>query len=737
MIAAMGLATPVMAADTVAAATTLTATDVAAAPVDVAQANPFSDVPENSWAYDAVRQLAAAGLVTGYPDNTFKGNRPMTRYEMAVLINRAVNAIQSKIAQAGAGGVKQSDLDAIKRLIDAFRPELAQVQAALRALQAQTAALKTQGDATKAEADAVKASENQLSQQLTTDEAVLRATAATVTGGAFHPKTFNRDMTYNQSAAPGAAAPGFTFGAANGAGVIANPTSLTYGTYGAQQALQTAQLGHATEFYDFRLDAGGAPDPRIQWGVRLETKARWSGSTQSNDVYSEEGTSFASTVNGLPAGIQNFGGNGNDTLTQSAVPVVNQGWVGYYSPGGFFTRLGRISQDEGQNTNGVMLGGGQVDGIQIGFKNADWYGYIFPNQGGNAAFNNLQGSTAVSATTGLAAGSPGINQCPYGFPGNPAGAGAAVAGNYGNAAAGPTGISTGPGVNGNQCITQGTTDIAGMLEYTIHKTRTAVGVTFDVTDGAPYIGWNPYAGLCVGANKSVAGAGTTSTPGAGTPTWNTAQVGVNGYCVNGQPLVYAAGTANAGSPVTGAYQTIQTNINDYGAYIAQYIGNGALPQFKVVFEALGRFGKDPFTAAQPGATGTSSWQDNKTYYLQLAFASKGNLNPGPLYPASGLRNSNVLEADFYSQGLNAGDTDGGETGTGAWESSNQYPGNYAGMKYMDLFADHWFTNNFRAGLTYFTILNRYNIPAGSSTCPGCTVGGFGLHALGVDVYLSM
>ena len=68
--------------------------------IQVAQANPFSDVPQNSWAYDAVRQLAAEGLITGYPDNTFKGNRPMTRYEMAVLVNRAVNAIQSKIAAA-------------------------------------------------------------------------------------------------------------------------------------------------------------------------------------------------------------------------------------------------------------------------------------------------------------------------------------------------------------------------------------------------------------------------------------------------------------------------------------------------------------------------------------------------------------------------------------------------------------------------------------------------------------
>lgn len=37
-------------------------------------ANPFSDVTPDSWAYQAVSQLAAAGIVNGYPDGTFKGH---------------------------------------------------------------------------------------------------------------------------------------------------------------------------------------------------------------------------------------------------------------------------------------------------------------------------------------------------------------------------------------------------------------------------------------------------------------------------------------------------------------------------------------------------------------------------------------------------------------------------------------------------------------------------------------
>ncbi len=46
-------------------------------------ANPFMDVPSGHWAYDAIGQLAASGVLSGYPDGTYKGNQPATRYEMA------------------------------------------------------------------------------------------------------------------------------------------------------------------------------------------------------------------------------------------------------------------------------------------------------------------------------------------------------------------------------------------------------------------------------------------------------------------------------------------------------------------------------------------------------------------------------------------------------------------------------------------------------------------------------
>ena len=53
-------------------------------------ANPFSDVPQGHWAYDSVAKLAAAGVVDGYADGAFDGNKLMTRYEMAQIVAKAM-----------------------------------------------------------------------------------------------------------------------------------------------------------------------------------------------------------------------------------------------------------------------------------------------------------------------------------------------------------------------------------------------------------------------------------------------------------------------------------------------------------------------------------------------------------------------------------------------------------------------------------------------------------------------
>src|SRR5215210_8412445 len=64
---------------------------------------PFADVPTDHWAYDAVNQLAAQGIFTGYPDGTFGGKRALTRYEFAVAIQRMYQDLVRRIEAVRTG----------------------------------------------------------------------------------------------------------------------------------------------------------------------------------------------------------------------------------------------------------------------------------------------------------------------------------------------------------------------------------------------------------------------------------------------------------------------------------------------------------------------------------------------------------------------------------------------------------------------------------------------------------
>jgi hypothetical protein len=67
-----------------------TALVVGAASTTFAAANPFSDVPRDNWAYDAVTKLAQDGVVNGYGDGSFRGDATITRYEMAQIVAKAM-----------------------------------------------------------------------------------------------------------------------------------------------------------------------------------------------------------------------------------------------------------------------------------------------------------------------------------------------------------------------------------------------------------------------------------------------------------------------------------------------------------------------------------------------------------------------------------------------------------------------------------------------------------------------
>ncbi len=80
----------------------------------------FPDVPDAHWAKDAVAALAAKGLVEGYPDGTFKGDRAASRWEVAMIVARLL----AKMEQAHATFATKAELEELRKLTNALREEL-------------------------------------------------------------------------------------------------------------------------------------------------------------------------------------------------------------------------------------------------------------------------------------------------------------------------------------------------------------------------------------------------------------------------------------------------------------------------------------------------------------------------------------------------------------------------------------------------------------------------------------
>lgn len=124
--------------------------------ISPAFSQPFADVPTDHWAFDAIAELAAKGIVEGYPDGTFKGDRAMTRYEMAMVVARLLARVEAikippatpptKIPPAEVG---RADIQTLQRLVNEFRAELAALGVRVTAVEEELAALRARVDNTR------------------------------------------------------------------------------------------------------------------------------------------------------------------------------------------------------------------------------------------------------------------------------------------------------------------------------------------------------------------------------------------------------------------------------------------------------------------------------------------------------------------------------------------------------------------------------------------------------------
>lgn len=146
------------------------------------------DVPKDHWAYQAVRELAGKGYVLGYPDGSFLGDRTLTRYEFATIVQRVLQQVDTDIAKAAAKsspamdggtvtqtalaldtpveGMSSTDLDKINKLINEFKVELT--------------IIGTRLDKVEATVEEMKAMVENHEATLTDEEGALKSTQADV-----------------------------------------------------------------------------------------------------------------------------------------------------------------------------------------------------------------------------------------------------------------------------------------------------------------------------------------------------------------------------------------------------------------------------------------------------------------------------------------------------------------------------------------------------------------------------
>ena len=138
----------------------VTALAVCALWVSASRAAQFPDVPIDSWAYDAVNYLQEEGFVIGYPDGTFKGDQPLTRYEFAMVVSRVYQQFLDKMngpkdqqppvdQQAIVNMLMkefQPDIDNLKGLIDANTKRLDTLEGTVTGQDTKITDLKTKID---------------------------------------------------------------------------------------------------------------------------------------------------------------------------------------------------------------------------------------------------------------------------------------------------------------------------------------------------------------------------------------------------------------------------------------------------------------------------------------------------------------------------------------------------------------------------------------------------------------
>ena len=349
-----------------------TGASVAAAPAQdanqvAAQTGAFADVPESSWAYSAVQQLASEGYIKGYLDGQYKGNRPMTRYEVAVLVARADTAIRNAIANGGS--VKPADIAALKKLLTEFASEIQDVKSRVGALETKQAALQKSQDDLKKEADASAL-------------AINRAHFADNMG--WRPGASSTQFNVRNGPSIVAGNAPHAFLRSNGSTSASRGTGYSWGA-GSLNTTPVGNFGGGSMYWFNRVTLLGTLARGWSYGFRLTT----GGIHQLNANGTTTGTGFCTGTTGVAAANCSY----DNLNTGSSIPIIMEfGYTQWTSPGGMYATVGRFPTGEGNyfvNPNTLFFSGQSITGATTGYRSPD----------GNVQAQVIYGLSGVGATT--------------------------------------------------------------------------------------------------------------------------------------------------------------------------------------------------------------------------------------------------------------------------------------------------------------------------------------------------
>jgi hypothetical protein len=397
-----------------------------------AQVDALKDLPTDGWAYQSILDLVNDGIIVGYPDGTFKGNRPMTRYEAAVIVERAVQYLTKQLANPQtAPQVTQKDIDALRALLDEFRGDI---------------------DALKLRVSDLDSRLKSVESKQTADEATMaRAKIGLVDN--IRAGNFNDQVAaYNGDGRALPAGVGLT--------PIGGQTTVGAGGNASANRYLTGQNSGGYGYQLLRLLLDGNLDSKTSYHIRVENVYNW----DTSDAFQAGSLNGNSTPGGVALSSPNFVGG---TYPRNTGVRFNYGYVQYQDPAtGFLAEAGRINETDG--TLGLAWAD-QFNGAEIGYVKGPLNirgGYFFDFPAQNQGVLSVSGNTTTTPAAGFIANTcTPVNTAPV-VGGTPAPAKGAL----------PCGVTS--------------QTFLGTAQYNISKQLTA-GVAFVDDEAAVINSWNP------------------------------------------------------------------------------------------------------------------------------------------------------------------------------------------------------------------------------------------------------